>query len=128
MLEPAFLTLTAWRNAPFPTEVEFGLGLDLTGQRIIMQLRLYDGAAGAPLVSLSSDPTFGDRIEIISIDRYKPETVFAIRLGKGTQEGLPKSEKAGKPITFRHDILAGPITFEELIAYGDYTLMPGVTR
>lgn len=128
MLQPAFLALTAWRNAPFPTEVEFGLALDLTGKRLIMQLRLYDGADGAPLINLSSDPTSGDRIEIISIDTEKPETVFAIRLGKGTHESLPKSGKAGKPVTFRHDILAGPITFEELIAFGDYTLMPGVTR
>lgn len=128
MLDPAFLPIRAWRNAPFPTEVEFGLALDLTGQRIIMQLRLYDGADGVPLVNLSSDPDFGDRIEVISIDRDKPETVFAIRLGKGSHEGLPKSGRAGAAVTFRHDILAGPTAFEELIAFGDYTLMPGVTR
>lgn len=128
MLEPAILPLRAWRNAPFPTEVEFGLALDLTGQRIIMQLRLNDGAGGSPLINLSSEPTFGDRIQIISIDREKPETVFAIRLGKGTHEGLPPGPRPWAPAVFRHDILAGPTAFEELIAFGDYTLMPGVTR
>lgn len=128
MMKPARLDLTVWRNSQFPTDTEFGVALDLTGQRIVMQLRLYDGAAGDPLVSLASGPTTGDRIEIVSIDTAAPETVFRLHVAKGTHEGLPASGRAGASVTFRHDILVGPTAFEEPLAYGDYTLMPGVTR
>lgn len=128
MLNPAHLNLTVWRNAPFPTDVQFAVPLDLTGRRFIMQVRLYDGAPGSPLLTISSDASSGDRIEVIEIDTEKPETIFAIRLGKGTHESLPAAGKAGASATFRHDILVGPTSFEEVLAFGNYTLNPGVTR
>ncbi len=127
MFSPSNSDIPVSKNAPFPSE-EWSVALDLTDQRILMQVRLYDGAADPPLIDLSSDDSSGDYIDIITIDTAKPETVFRPIVRQVTHEALPGPGKAGASTTFYYDLRIGPDGEEEVYAYGQYIVRTGVTR
>lgn len=127
MFNPAQLDLTVWRNAPFPTE-EWSIPLDLTGQQILMQVRLWEGSPVTPYIDINNTDLTGDRIEVISIDTEKPETVFRPIIAKDTHELMPAAGKVNEPVTFRYDLLIGPVGQAEVYLWGRYILRTGVTR
>lgn len=127
MFNPAQLDLSVWRNAPFPSD-EWSIPLDLTGQQILMQVRQWEGTPGDPYISLDNADTTGDRIQIVSIDTAKPETIFRPIIAKDTHELLPLAPKVNAPVTFRYDMLIGPVGQAEVYLYGKYIVKTGVTR
>lgn len=126
MFKPTELPIGCSANAPFSDDI-WEVPIDLTDQSILMQVRMFPGAEGDPLIDLSSATAApADRIEIImtsaSYSQFRPV------IAEETLDALPKSGRAGKPVTFAHDILIGAAGFERPFLFGDFTVKPGVTR
>lgn len=131
MLSPAMIDLRVDRHAPFPSADPFtltdeatGLPINLTGATIKMEVRLYEGAAGAALL----DKT----ITLVDAARgmFGPPAVT-----EAEHEGLIAAAPADirnrvSEVRFRYDIKASgvpgfPAAF--IVMRGDYVVQTGVT-
>ncbi len=127
---PVQWNLVVWKNGDWSLEAslnDFATGdpIDLTDYLLNMQVRLYQGATGTPLIDLE---TVESPIEGIQItDAAAGE--FNILIDQATLETLPATNGENKPSVFHHDlILIAPDGLTEVYAYGSFTLNTGVTR
>lgn len=127
MFHPQNFDIEVAKNAAFPSD-QWGISVDLTDQRIIMQVRQWEGTPGDPYISIASDDETGDRIQILTIDTVRPETVFVFFIAKATHEDLPAPAKVNDRAVFRYDLLIGPAGAEEVYLFGKYIVRTGVTR
>lgn len=128
MMNPQRFDIEVSRNAAFPSD-QWAINLDLTDQRIIMQVRQWEGTPGDPYITVASTnaaPT--DRIQVLSVDPDLAETVWVFFIAKATHEALPAATKVNEPAVFRYDLLIGPIGAEEVFLFGKYIVRTGVTR
>lgn len=104
-MTPGNLPLALRRNVPSAQRLEMsdidGSPVDLTGATLAMQVRLYDGAVGDPLLTVS---TANGRIAIDPLDHSAvtidwPGVVAAIR-------AMPSGAEAGDPTRRRRDVYA----------------------
>lgn len=134
-MTPANIPIEVWRNgdyaetwvvaSSFTAEGVAGSPQDLTGYSLALQVRLYGLAAGSSLFTLATVTTAVQGIRITEASGGQIE----IRITDTTLETLPVSGKAGQAITFAYDLLlTDPTGLEQVYAYGDFTVYPGVTR
>jgi len=129
---PATLDLAASRNVAWAPTIDLfytGIELPLDGAIVSLQIRLYPGAPGAPIVDLATigfddmAPTADEARRRI---RLFPSIPSAVLLNFPT--GLNKPEP-GEADTYAYDIV---ITYadalQDKIALGSFILEPGVTR
>lgn len=81
MLQPANFPMECWANAVFPTdpfeiEVADGVFEDLTGKVVTMQVRVRPGAAGDPLIDLTSADGSGDRTWYLQMSKTGSESLL----------------------------------------------------
>lgn len=123
--KPATRDLPVSRNAPFPT-AQFAISLNLTGQRLMLQVRNHEGEPGSPLINVTSAASGG--IVIDHIDTAKPETVFHFEIAKATMEGLPAPDLPDQVLRLPFDLKAGPNGAEEVVWAAHWIVRTGVTR
>jgi hypothetical protein len=116
-------------NAPWVTVLtatdDAGAAINFTGCTAAMQVRLYQGAPGAALISLTNVATAIQGIQFTNAAAGE----FTIRINLATLEALADSVGDNQPTTFQYDLLiydAGSIPL--LCLYGDFTVSTGVTR
>jgi hypothetical protein len=128
---PAKMNLAASRNVAWAPTIDLfyaGGDLPLGGASIAMEIRLYPGAAGSPLVTLASIP-FEDRPPVA------PSTQRCLRLwpviSQAALEAFPtglNQPEPGEADIFAYDII---ITYaddqQDKLALGSFILEPGVT-
>ena len=130
MADPAVWNITVRKNAPWDRESYLadeasGERIDLTGYDLLMQVRLYQGAADPALVDLETVETAVEGIQITDA----PQGEFTILIDQATLEALPAQNGENKPSVFHHDlILTAPGGPPEVYAYGSFTVFTGVTR
>lgn len=131
MITPVELDLHVQRHAPFPSTDPFtltdettGVPIDITGATITMQVRLYEGAAGDPLLtetlSIVSGPagTFGPP----AVSEAEHEALIAA--------ALADSQTLQSKLKLRYDIKAAGIPgfpASVILARGFYYVQTGVT-
>jgi hypothetical protein len=129
MIRPVELDLTVQRHAAFPSVDPFalrdsvtGVPIDVTGATITMQVRLYDGTAGDPLLS-----------KTLSVVSGPNGTFGPPAISESEHEGLPTTNAFDpKPLTrsvrFRYDVKASGITgfpASVILMRGDYIVQDG---
>lgn len=126
-MTPAVRELRAARNVPFGETLEFTLAdepFDFTGYTGTMQVRLYEGAAGAALVDLANVTTDVQGVRILSggmVQIRIDEATLAAIAGQNTPE-------AGDAQTFAYDlVLTDPAAFAQRWVKGAFVLEAGVT-
>lgn len=129
----ASLSLVAARNVTWAPTINLfyrGASLPLANAKVAMQVRLYAGQPGAPLVTLDSIPFSdvaapGDGFDDQRLLQLSPrieQAVIAAMPG-----GLTKPE-VGEADTFVHDIvLIYADGLRDTLAEGRFFLKPGVT-
>jgi hypothetical protein len=131
MITPVDLDLHVQRHAPFPSADPFtltdeitGVPVDITGATITMQVRLYEGAAGDPLLDETLAVLNGPRGEFAApgVTEAEHEALIAAALadGKTLQSAL----------RLRYDIKAAGIPgfpSTVILARGFYIVQTGVT-
>lgn len=127
MSDPALIDLAAWKNAPFRRDFDASLGgvpVDLTGLDARMQVRLYQGAAGDPLIDVS---TFDETQGAITITDAAAG-ILEIYITQAALEALPTARETGsnKPDAFQYDVIVGGEN--AVVFYGNLFVYPGVTR
>ncbi|QBE91498.1 hypothetical protein DRN02_005265 [Sphingomonas paucimobilis] len=130
---PITQTFTASRNATWAPPLTYtypGGALPLAGAKVAMQLRLYPGAAGDPLLAIPEIAYTDVRIAAASGDRDELRRLTLMPEFAPTQlSTLPNSGEAGDSDTFAFDILiiyADGVT--EILSSGSFIVSPGVTR
>lgn len=125
-----YLPLFAARNVVWKPTIQLrylGGALPLAGASIAMQVRLYPGATGAALASLTGIP-FSDAPD----PDLAGGRVLTLNptITEATLQGLPglNQPEAGDAQTFAQDIV---VTYadavDERLAEGPFTVSPGVT-
>jgi hypothetical protein len=111
MITPAQLDLTVQRHAPFPSidpwrlrDSLTGAPIDITGATITLQVRLYDGAPGDPLLN-----------ETVSVVNGPQGTYGPPSISEAEMEALPTANSSDpRPLTaavrFRYDIKMEGVT------------------
>lgn len=129
--DPGDYTIRPYRNSPFNLSLRLlekltGMPLLLTGMRLWMQVRETEGAAGYPLLSISTDATTGDRIAVTDAGRGQVSLILA----QATLEALPKPLLGfdSGPARWVYDLRYGPAGAEERLFGGAFLLMTGTTR
>lgn len=130
MADPSRFDLTARKNALWTKTFTFaddtGTPIDLTGYELAMQVRLYQGAAGAALIDLAVVIS-GQGIRISNAAAGEIE----ITINKSTLEDLPLDDASradNDPEVFQYDLKMGPVNRAEVVLYGTFTVVTGVTR
>ena len=130
MIAPVELDLHVQRHAPFPsvdpftlTDETTGVPIDLTGATITMEVRLYEGAAGSPLLAKTLAIVDGPSGE------FGPPAV-----SEAEHEALVAAGTVGQnlqsQLRLRYDIKAASITgfpAAVILARGFYVVQTGVT-
>lgn len=131
MISPVELDLHVQRHAPFPSADPFtltdrttGVPINITSATITMQVRLYEGAAGDPLLNETLAVTDGPRGEFaapgVTEAEHEGLVAAAVADGKTLQSVLK----------LRYDIKAANVTgFPSafIVARGFYYVQTGVT-
>jgi len=126
---PETVTLTGRRNAPFVEEYEFadegGQPLDFTDCSVAMQLRLYAGASGSPLISLTdTDGTDGR-----AYFNDPTDGVLSVTIAEASLNALPARASTDTRESFYYDLLiTWPDGLTECLMEGQFILKAGVTR
>lgn len=131
MISPAELDLPVQRNASFPSVDPFtltddltGLPIDITGATFRMQVRLYEGAGGDPLLD-----------KTLAVVSGQAGTFGPPAITKADHQGLVAAS-AGMTrdrqsvVRFRYDVVAEGVAGwpdEVVILRGDYPVQTGVT-
>jgi hypothetical protein len=127
-LYPARRDIEAARNVPFGLTWEFLNGaspFNLTGYTGAMQVRLYEGAAGSPLINLVNVATNTEGVRIYGTDGEVQVMINEATLAAMPGQGTPE---AGSAQTFHYDlVLTDTAGRQERWLYGTFTLRPGVT-
>ena len=137
MITPFERDFYVQRRAPFPENTPFilsddetGLPIDLTGATITMEIRLYEGATGSALLSISTAGASPNSRIVISSGE---DGAFLPIITEADHEALPAGPDP-HPTTlrstarFRYDIKVTPATGVAFIAgSGIYYVQAGVT-
>lgn len=129
---PVTQTFTASRNATWAPTLTYdyaGPALPLAGATIAMQLRLYPGQPGDPVLNLGAI-AFGDALlggQAGAPDEQRRLTLSP-SVAPAALQALPRSGEAGADTTFDFDIrIAYADGVYEILAAGKFILSPGVT-
>jgi hypothetical protein len=126
---PARRDLIARRNIPFVRTWSFlnddDTPFDFTGYTGAMQVRLYEGAAGAALIDLANVATNVQGVRVYATDGQVQiiidEATLAAIAGLNTPE-------AGSPQVFKYDLVLTDSTgLQSVWLFGNFSLYPGVT-
>lgn len=129
--DPATFAITVWRNSPLRLPFQMlekitRQPMPLTGNRVWMQVREYEGATGSPLLSLSTDVVTGDRIEVI--DNALCQLAFNVAEATLGTLPWPLVGRDTPPLVLAYDLRYGPAGGEVVMWEGDWILKTGVTR
>lgn len=130
---PVTQTFPVSRNATWAPPLTYtyrGGALPLVGAKVAMQLRLYPGAAGDPLLAIPEISYTDVRIAAATGDTDEVRRLTLLpRFTPAQLSALPVSGEAGDSTTFAFDILiiyADGVT--EILSSGSFIVSPGVTR
>jgi hypothetical protein len=105
MILPASIDLTVHRHAPFPSQDPFvlvdemtGVPIDLTGATITMQVHLYEGAPGDPLLTETLAVVDGPR------GKYGPPGVSEAEHEALVAAAVADSQTLKSTLRLRYDI------------------------
>lgn len=124
--------ISAARNVPWAREFEFsdpaGEPFDFTGWTAALQVRLYEGALGAALISLSTaSNSSAEGVHFFADDPGRLQVLIK-EASLNSLPGLHEVE-AGAPQRFFYDlVLTDPSGFEQCFMEGAFVVRPGVTR
>lgn len=132
-MQPGTLAIPLRRNAAAATRLELYDGadqpIDLTGCSLVLEVRMYPGAPGAPSLRVGTDTgtiTFDDA-EAGAVEINWPMIIGQIR-------ALPSTAEAGDPSraridTFAYDLLLiGPDGVAQALVEGTIPVSYGVTN
>jgi hypothetical protein len=128
MADPGRWDITVRRNnAPWLQVLtatdDAGDPLNFTNCTASMQVRAYEGATGAALISLTKVTTAVQGIQFTD----PTDGELTIRINLATLEGLPNIDR--RITTLRHDLLVYDADSVPILClYGDFTVETGVTR
>jgi hypothetical protein len=116
-------------NAPYVTVLtvtdDAGVAINFTSCTAAMQVRLYQGAPGSPLISLTNVATAIEGIQFTNAAAGE----FTIRINLATLEALVDSVGENQPTAFQYDLLIYDTDSVPLLClYGDFNVATGVTR
>lgn len=124
---PTRLDLIAYANVPLVETID--VGLNLSGYRGTLQVRLYPAASGDPLIDLG--PAHHG-LEGVSVDDAGDVT---IRVNDATLASVydtliaTSQREAGDAIGLQYDLVLTPLLGDETLHfYGEFQLRGGVTR
>lgn len=131
MITPVELDLHVQRHAPFPSADPFtltdrttGVPIDITGATITMEVRLYEGAGGSPLLTETLTVTNGPAGQFgpPGVTEAEHEALIAAALADG--------QTLQSRLRLRYDIKASSIPgfpAAVILARGFYDVQTGVT-
>jgi hypothetical protein len=131
MISPVELDLVVQRHAPFPSADPFtltdkttGLPINLTGATFTMEVRLYEGAPGDPLLNetLAVVSGVGGTFGPPGVSEAEHEALVAATVADG--------QTLQSRLRLRYDIKASGITgwpASVIVARGFYIVQTGVT-
>ena len=131
MIEPATWDIYAHRHAAFPsvdpitlTDQTTGLPIDITGATITHEVRLYEGAAG--------DPLLDETLSVISgpAGKFAPPSYSEADHEALIAAATADAQTLQSRLKLRHDVKAAGITgwpATVIIARGFYYVQTGVT-
>lgn len=100
-----------------------GTAIDFTGCTAAMQVREYEGAPGAALISLTNVATAIEGIQFTDA----ADGELTIRINLATLEALPNITR--RTTTLRYDLLVYDADDVPILClYGDFNVETGVTR
>lgn len=130
MITPVELDLHVQRHAPFPSADPFtltdettGVPIDITGATITFQVRLYEGAAGDPLLTETLTVSDGPHGEFAApgVSEAEHEALIAAAIADG--------QTLQSRLKLRYDIKAASVTgfpAAFIVARGFYYVQTGV--
>lgn len=133
MTTPVTLDLSVWRNDDYVEEWTFTDGtseanpgdpIDLTSWSAEMEVRLYAGASGDPLIALATVTTDIEGIRFVD----PTNGIVSIRIQDTTLSALAPAGKRGAPSTLYYDlVLTDPAGDRHNYARGKFIVYPKVT-
>lgn len=131
MIYPGVLALRCFDTLGFDDGISI-IGIDLTGAEVLMQVRLYPGAAGDPLIALEmvEDVSIDEGLDVsVDFSPGYPVSTIRWRIDRGTIGNLPQPAKAAADSVLAYDIITTGVGFEQCaLVRGDFIVERGVTE